>query len=124
MLGKEDVNDYNDNGLEEYTPPTVEGEKLLDIKKNEWTNKEELKLSPYYKNVTIKDIDNKFYSIYIDYEGNPVLSGKDIVYTFTLVGEDIKARQYGKTYNVESNENSLKIENKEFDLEFDYNLFS
>ena len=130
FLGKEDVNTYNAKGLEEYSSPKIEDKKLLEKGKDDWTNRDELVLSPYYKSATIKDKSGKNYSIYVDYEGNPVISGEEHIYTFKLIGEDIKALdQKGQYYNVVSDEGSLKLtdeegKNIEFDIDFNHQLFS
>ncbi len=132
LLDGEDVNTYNkDKKLAVYTSPEVTDKTLLKVEKDPWTNKERLTLSPYYKNVSIKDENSKSYSVYVNYEGYPVISGKENTYTFQLAGETIIAvDKDGKEYTVDESTNGKLLltdsdeNNIEFEISFDYKLFS
>lgn len=130
LLGGVDVNVYHPDRLGKYTSPNTEGEKLLKLEADPWTNRIELVLSPYYKSAIVKDGAGRPYSVYVDYEGNPVVSGEDKIYTFQLMGEDIKAvDQASQYYDVEVGDTGLTLTNGEgeevsLSVDFDYSLFS
>lgn len=130
-LGEDDVNRYAESGeLEDYETPQISDERLMYTAKDSWTNKNKLMLSPYYRSASIYDKEDNPYSTNVDYEGNPVISGEENIYTFKLIGESIKAiDQDGQSYDVESSENSIKLTDVEdnsieFIISFDYTLFS
>ena len=137
FLGKDDVNRYYEkdgkNALKEnYEVPTIEDKRLMFIDKNLWTNKDYLKLSPYYKSAKIEDGQN-IYSIYVDYEGHPVITGKNQTYTFSMANIEGKNKiiavdSNGKEYEVTVDEEKLNLKNsessKDFTIKFDYSLLS
>ena len=131
FLGNEDVNTYNeDRRLKDYTTPEVKDKNLLYIEKDPWTNRERLALSPYYRSAQIYDQADRAYSIYVNYEGNPVISGEANIYTFKLMGESIRAvDKKGIYYNVDSETNTLTLTDAagntiSLNIDFDYRLFS
>ena len=137
FLGKDDVNRYyEENGKnalkENYEVPTIKDKRLMFIDEDPWTKKQYLKLSPYYKSAEIKE-GQDIYSIYVDYEGHPVITGESQSYTFSMAnieGENkiIAIDNDGKEYEVTSEKEILKLKNnessKEFTIKFDYSLLS
>lgn len=136
-LGNEEVNQYNDsikNGeLEKYTVPEITDEDLITIEKNRLTSIYELNLSPYYKAAKVSN-DGKYYTITTDRDGNIVLIGAKINYTFNYAFDEngnpiIKASDGTNIYKVSQEGNKLVLESEngeklEFNIEYDLSLFS
>ncbi len=129
FLNNEDVNKYITfgEGLEDYESPDVKDEPLFSKEKNFYTNLYELVLSPYYKSAILsesvdEDTGNgrNYYVINIDYEGNPVIIGKDENYTLKLLNGDIKAiDEAGKIFDVilDLDKNTLTIKSQDAENE-------
>ncbi len=136
FLGDEDVNKYTagQEKLGDYGAPKLEKESLFRIEKDP----DRLILSPYYKSATLSENsgendgdDGNYYRINIDYEGSPVIIGKDERYTIKLIDGCIKAvDNVGETFDTDLTENVLTIKNsdeeviKEIKISFNYKLFS
>lgn len=126
-LGNEDVNRYASGGLAGYTVPTLSSEKLFYIDLDPRTNLRKLMLSPHYKSATVSD-GTEHYTMGIDYEGNPVLLGRNESYILKLIGEDIRAvNSTGEILDnvvIDKDAATITIDGTLLDIDFDYSLFS
>lgn len=122
-----DINRYTtDMSLQEYNAPEQLFLFTLDVNKK-------LEISPFYRAAIIStgNGDNeKFYSLKVDKDKNPVISGEQGEFLFKVSRGSIKAYdQQEEEYDVEVNENSLTLKKDgvsflNFNVQIDNKLFS